>query len=1796
MADMPDWLNEELGSNKLTDKEWMSVVGWMRGERRLLVGAYRKMRKAGLLTSPKTRRQLSDQQRAAEATWTDANPTGRSGADVRSQLENELDMTPAEKPAAVPQLKSSPRVNETGLPPVAEGFTRLYRGDVIDPDTGQPYEMTMKVGGRGDTQHRGNWWSTSPSKPRAFATSEGMPVVPEGKQSFARYRYVDLPSDEVEQYLSINVDPELRRRYEEEGAEQYADEYLVPPDRTADAKELDLVVNEQPLNRAINDIIMSPSAYGFFQALYSNLDDIVGGRSIMTDASTMGYKTDDVRADLMAALELVENPEGNFEQLRSILQKPYFARHIAESTGIGDKVFDYAPKAAPAFTPDAPAETASTEISAEPAISSSFNRSRRIINSKYFADLMANLDEDGNPKFIGEQFVRILSDEFGVAGDEVKAIARAQFLEKNGTAVAETPAPAFTPDTPSAAEYAARIAGLVALVNSGELDSVDAMDREIKIKAEAKKAGVDENAIDALLDDPEFDPTTVLATAPKTQTFTPDAAEQTFTPDAPFTEEEINAAFTPDEPTENVMGQFTIPQESLEEMDKPVYNPIAYDVRGLSAAQLTMVKALATGSDTKYNKNTHNALIKKGFVDEQGRLTERGVEAVRMLPDVEITGKAILAPDATTEKLEQNREQRRAARELQKEARMADEEDAATDTPPAFTPDQPRPLTNESLREIVDLYRRKQIVASTAGEVGGVLGEEGGVPATEGVLPDAKTIAAYAKKNNMSKVEAELALLANLPGVELKPSDEAVTAYAIRYNVTADQAEAALKKKMGQALDQLGEQAVLPEQSPIPVGRIDDTPRYDSPLWVESALGNVAGPGADRPDELGSGAGAGRRRLTGKVDAEDLLRGSMAGTVASGAEFVGGGSMAGRYGPKQETGPKLPVDENGNLVGQKVGQYLRDMEKQLSLGRMTLAEYDIAMKNIRQMERVANSRKERKSVDRLITPEEAEQRLADLGYSYPANTLEGRILRFSREEIEAFVPEARRLIASGKADAGLLSVIDEALALRLADERETIDFLWSRGMLGEQEYEDRIAALVVPSVTGQGVVTPQFNTGDNLQQNYIRRRTPEQQAEAAGGATLTPGLERSLLADIPPGYPQRPVSATTVSASGAPYIGGVAPRGTPPISVGSGPNRIPATLEQLEVQPTPIRAGLIESGQASLYPRVPTPIIRPEITPQVAVPGSAVGPGGVIYPPMEDNQSPAPLQVVEQPERRGYPLPIAQVGTMGAALAANAFDRFRAEPVVPMGAEGSPLSYRPPLQNGQSVPGSFPRQPAPAPAPPSARVGGLVSPAATLGASLVGATRDEIPSMPKAQNPTRMLDGNPLISSLQPDPRVATSAPPSTVTATPQAATSTGAPPASGGEPPVIRRIVPTSPFAPTETTLGSRASRQVLSDVDAANQAAQDRLRDIRLNLEASDDVGEAVRQGARNRISDLASRLGTPPSPGTPPPPGTPFDYADELASFEDRMAQINSRIGGPGGGGGGVPPTLAQRARGFGRGLMTPASIGVGLAGFGAGLAAEKLDTPYTPDVEGVDTADIGQGLRSVAPVLSFGGPLAAGAIGAGLVSGPIGWGILGAAALGSAIWGATRGKKTPTEKLSSAGKALGLSDEQIGRYTSQVEAMREYGVDDEMMATAQQGLFEQMMSEAEQPGGSSGLNLTPEQELAFQKQYAESLAAINAESEQSIDEAYRVMGLDPYAVISPQDPNAMYARSLQGLRASKRNLGSAMAQQALYTPIEDVIAAREARRLQALGLDQTTGYGTATQDQLNQLLGRQALATG
>jgi hypothetical protein len=268
-------------------------------------------------------------------------------------------------------------------------------------------------------------------------------------------------------------------------------------------------------------------------------------------------------------------------------------------------------------------------------------------------------------------------------------------------------------------------------------------------------------------------------------------------------------------------------------------------------------------------------------------------------------------------------------------------------------------------------------------------------------------------------------------------------------------------------------------------------------------------------------------------------------------------------------------------------------------------------------------------------------------------------------------------------------------------------------------------------------------------------------------------------------------------------------------------------------------------------------------------------------------------------------------------------------------------------------------------------------------------------------------------------------------------------------------------------------------------------------------------------------------------------------------------------------------------------------------GAGIAAEKLDTPYTQDTEGVDTADIGQGLRGASPVLSFGGPLAAGLIGAGVVSGPVGWGLLGAAALGSAIWGATRGKKTPTEKLTSSGRALGLSDDQVSRYTSQLEAMREYGVDDEMMRTATEGLFQQMMSEA-QGGGSTGLNLTPEQELAFQKQYAESLAAINADSEQSINEAYRVMGLDPYAVIDPNDPNAMYARSLQGLRASKNELGRAMARQALYAPVDQVIAAQQQRRLSALsgltGTTGTTGYGTATQDQLSQLLGQQALATG
>lgn len=554
--------------------------------------------------------------------------------------------------------------------------------------------------------------------------------------------------------------------------------------------------------------------------------------------------------------------------------------------------------------------------------------------------------------------------------------------------------------------------------------------------------------------------------------------------------------------------------------------------------------------------------------------------------------------------------------------------------------------------------------------------------------------------------------------------------------------------------------------------------------------------------------------------------------------------------------------------------------------------------------------------------------------------------------------------------------------------------------------------------------------------------------------------------------------------------------------------------------------------------------------------------------------------------------------------------------------------------------------------------------AATLGAALAGGAEDPFnrwradptpPYTPVGQT-TPMLDGNPLNTSRQPDVRVATAAstPPPTAAPTPQVATS-----ASSASPtrPVMERIVPRSPFATPETpvTLGTRAANQVVDDIDVAGQAAQDRLRNIRLGLEAQapggptgptgPTGGEAARQAGRNRLADLANRLGVPPSPGTPPPPGTPFNYGDELASFENRMAQINSRIGTPPGGptgggpsvagpmtgrlaggpsfadrilrGGYTPEALRARMYGPGPGTVPGAGpykppigalkgakagafrfAGPAIAGGIANFVGSRINTPYRPDEEGFDLTDVGQGLESGGTALGLGSIAAGLATGAGLIgTGPAGWALAAGTGL-AALYGALQGKKTPDQRIDAVGGALGLDPEMSTTYKNVISAMRESGASDEEVAAMTSQFTQQMISDYQlnRQAATSSTTMSPTQQMALQRDYYQTIQNITADANRYTDAAYAQLGFDPNTMVAQYagTSNEPFARSLAAIRANAAEYGTAAANQALREPFADYYEYLQSQRM--------GGYGTAAASQtdllnaLNQQAGYATMAGG
>ena len=1526
-----------------------------------------------------------------------------------------------------------------------------------------------------------------------------------------------------------------------------------------------LAVNNDELEKEINGIINSPSAYGFFRSLYNNFDDIVGGRDAIIDASTAGVTTDIVRNDLRNALELLNESNPNKASLRQILKKPYFARYIAQTTG-NDNIFRDKPDDSPAgaFTPDPPAE-----------------------QSAFIPD------------------------------------------------TPDTPA---TPTNSLTEQFAARIAGMMALVNSGALDPVEAVEREIKIMGEAKDAGVNEDDINELINNPDFDPTAVQLPAR--------AEDQGLTTarNEPATREELDelfddgpqGAFVPDTPAEQPAGAF-VPDTPAEE---PADIPLTSVVRNLSPKMREALGGLARG-DVGWTKQTFNALEKRGLVDSDGRLSERGLDALQVM-EIRVDKNAIISKDVTSEQIKQNREVRREARRQQKLDDQLDEYEprnswSLPDGEGPFVADEPEQQTEQQkIATVVDRMSRERVVATPGGEVRGVLTETGEIPEAP-LTYDAKTIAAKraneAKKgNNISLDEAEQMLLDDAvakAGTDIKfiPSPEAVIRRAIANNQTAEEAAAELELEMLRKANERGAAANIPEGDGIPRGKTSDYPDNPegAPLWVSMALEDQAKREAELEKKREAATRGGRRGGRAGTREEQALLAEGFGESEAMPTLVG--SMAGRYGPRDTT-MDLPETESGNLDTRRVGEYIRGLETKLMLGQISQQQFDAAMVELRKREGESIAPRQlprtfKSGPGEIASPEER-------SYSYPADTIEGQILRSSKADIEAFIPQARQMVASGKMDEGIFDVIGEALALRAGEQREQLDFLFMRGMYGADEYEFLVNKLNEETLAATGA-EPGFPQSDRLAQFYMQRGGPEEQPVASLGAALTDRYAQQV--NVPAGYPQRPVSATPVSSTGAPLIGGVAPRGTPPIQTG-----VPR-ITSLDVPPP----GLI-IGESSAYPQEPQEP-QPQIPTVSLAPGSAVGPGGVILPPMVDNQPPAPLQVVRE-DRRGFPLPIAQVGGMAAALAGNVFNRFRDTPLPDEGILPRPVSATPTVAGSPQVNRPVYGPPRPplelvAETPSSARarlaqeaLDQALKARVEAARVPVGPSGEPIPMGAGAARPTPAAAGAPFVPDA---PRTAGGL----VSPAEQAvaAGAAGEPMAGtrfGGGTPDIGPRTPSpyslnNPAGAPQPPLGGRAvfpggqstyiggleygpgRTQYNQILRAQGQPLELTARSVLDDpfLGRFDDIGggRGVPPGGGGVPPGGGGGGGfgggnVPPSGGNVPPSGggglgpmygpgrAQYEAIVNRPTFADRLlrggrtaAQLRETRFGPGVG----------ALKGAGRGLMSAGSFGTGLAGFAAGTVGRRLNRPETIDEEGFDVADVGQGLQGAEPVLAFGGPATAAAIGAGLVTGPVGWGLLAAGTLGAALYGATRGKKTPTQKLDAVASTLGVDSEITSRYRNVLDAMRESGSSDEEVA-AQADLFRQQMIQdyQMQEQAASTPTMSPEQQMALQKEYARRIAEINAESNRYTDLAYQQLGLDPNAGITPYvgTSNEALARQLSATRAAAANYGGALAQQAYTTPFADYYKYLQEQQMANAG---TYGSSLSAQtDVLNQLGGMQTMA--
>ena len=137
---------------------------------------------------------------------------------------------------------------QNGLPPIPEGYRRLFRGDIVDSE-GTPLGSTRYTNGVDEEQYTGMWWAEDARRAEGHAFGK----LPDGVQELVtdprtgetsyqdpedlvrRVRYVDIPEEEFQKLQTVNAAQILPLDQQAGAVEYEVDNYDLTPDERSEA-------------------------------------------------------------------------------------------------------------------------------------------------------------------------------------------------------------------------------------------------------------------------------------------------------------------------------------------------------------------------------------------------------------------------------------------------------------------------------------------------------------------------------------------------------------------------------------------------------------------------------------------------------------------------------------------------------------------------------------------------------------------------------------------------------------------------------------------------------------------------------------------------------------------------------------------------------------------------------------------------------------------------------------------------------------------------------------------------------------------------------------------------------------------------------------------------------------------------------------------------------------------------------------------------------------------------------------------------------------------------------------------------------------------------------------------------------------------------------------------------------------------------------------------------------------------------------------------------------------------------